>query len=137
MKKLNLSYFYYFKRNYSWIGHFWQDRYKSKPVGKDRYFIQCGKYIELNPVRANIVKKPENYSFSSYNHYAKGVKDKLITEDFFYQDLAKNQLQRQRAYQELVIADVVTDTYTKPVWGAKEQIYNEARKMRYHLKRRL
>jgi len=40
MKKLNLAYYHYYNRQYGWIGHFWQDRYKSKPVGKDNYFIQ-------------------------------------------------------------------------------------------------
>ena len=56
MKKLNLAYFHHYKREYDWVGHFWQDRYKSQPIGKDEYFIQCGKYIELNAVRAGIVK---------------------------------------------------------------------------------
>ena len=45
MKKLNLAYFHHFRQEYGWIGHFWQDRYKSQAVGKDAYFIQCGKYI--------------------------------------------------------------------------------------------
>jgi len=58
MKKLNLSYYHHFKKKYGWTGHFWQNRFKSKPVGKDEYFIQCGKYIELNPIRANITKDP-------------------------------------------------------------------------------
>ncbi|MBI4067217.1 transposase, partial [Candidatus Gottesmanbacteria bacterium] len=61
MKRLNLTYFYYYKRNYEWVGHFWQDRFKSQPVGKDEYFTQCGKYIELNPVRAHLVQNPEEY----------------------------------------------------------------------------
>ena len=66
MKKLNLSYFHYYRKNYGWIGHFWQDRYKSQPVGKDNYFIQCGKYIELNPVRANLVSDPKDYLYVKY-----------------------------------------------------------------------
>ena len=69
MKKLNLSYYHYFKKKYGWVGHFWQNRFKSQPIGKDEYFIQCRKYIELNPVRANIVKDPKEYPYPSYSHY--------------------------------------------------------------------
>ena len=35
MKKLNLAYCHYYKQHYGWIGHFWQGRYKSQPVGKE------------------------------------------------------------------------------------------------------
>jgi putative transposase len=55
MKQVNLSYFYYYKRNYGYCGHFWQDRFKSNIVETDSYLLQCGKYIELNPVKAGIV----------------------------------------------------------------------------------
>lgn len=43
-KRLNLSYFAYFQRNYGFAGHFWQGRYKSQLISNDSYFIQCGKY---------------------------------------------------------------------------------------------
>jgi len=86
MKKLNLSYYHYFKKKYGWIGHFWQNRFKSQPVGKDEYFIQCGKYIELNPIRANIVKDPKDYPYSSYNYYANSKENNLLTDDFFYEE---------------------------------------------------
>lgn len=58
MKRLNLAYFHYYRIKYGWKGHFWQDRFKSKLISQDDYLIQCGKYIELNPVRANIVSDP-------------------------------------------------------------------------------
>lgn len=132
MKKLNLSYFYYYKKLYGWVGHFWQDRFKSQPVGKDEYFIQCGKYIELNPVRANMVEKPEDYYYSSYRYYVLGEKNNLITEDFIYQDLAKNNIDRRKKYSQIVMTDIVLNTYHKKAWGSKEQRYNEARKIRYH-----
>ncbi len=83
MKKLNLSYYHYFRNKHGWVGHFWQGRYKSQLVGKDKYFLQYGKYIELNPVRAGIVKDPQEYPHSSYNYYAKGEDNDIIMEDFF------------------------------------------------------
>ena len=87
MKRLNLKYFYYYKKQYGWVGHFWQDRYKSQAVGKDEYFIQCGKYIELNPVRAKMIENPEDYLFSSSKYYSLGKKDELITQDLFYSEI--------------------------------------------------
>jgi len=133
MKKLNLSYFYHYKKHYGWTGHFWQDRFKSQPVGKDEYFIQCGKYIELNPARAGIVKDPDNYKYCSYSYYADGKEDNLITEDIFYDQLGKTPSERQENYKRMIIDEIIEKTYKKKSWGSKEQRYNEIRKIRYHL----
>lgn len=132
MKKLNLAYFHYYRKNYGWIGHFWQDRFKSQPVGKDNYFIQCGKYIELNPVRAKLVENPQDYLYSSYRYYIEGMKNDLITEDIFYNELGKTDSQRRNIYRELVICDVVLANYKMGVWGSNSQRYNEVKKTRYH-----
>ncbi len=133
MKKINLAYFYHYKKFYSWVGHLWQDRFKSQAVGNDEYFIQCGKYIELNPVRAKIVKDPTNYQYSSYQHYVLGKKNPLITDDLFYQNLGKTAKERRIKYQDMVISDLVQESYLKKSWGSGQQRHNESEKMRYHL----
>jgi len=135
MKRLNLIYFYYFKKKYSWVGHFWQGRFKSQPVGKDAYFIQCGKYIELNPVRAGLVSNPEDYQYSSYNYYARGLTDKLVSQDMFYQDLGKTSWERQGNYRKMIINDIIQSTYQNKVWGSASQRYNEVKKINYRRKR--
>lgn len=132
MKKINLSYFHYYRKKYKWVGHFWQDRFKSQPVGKDEYFIQCGKYIELNPVRKGLVSTPEEYPYSSYGFYVSEEKNPLITEDIFYTDLGKIKKDRQKAYKEMVIRDLVASSYSKQTWGSKKQRDNEARKIQHH-----
>lgn len=134
MKKLNLSYFHHYNKLYGWVGYFWQDRFKSQPVGKDEYFMQCGKYIELNPVRANLVKKPEEYSYSSYNYYTKGDRNELITEDMFYDSLGSDNNTRQKNYRDMVILELVGKSYTKPVWGSDQQRYQEIQKVVRHEK---
>jgi putative transposase len=48
-------------------------------VKDESYLLECARYIERNPVRAKIVKEPSDYLWSSYNHYAQGAKDELIT----------------------------------------------------------
>ena len=52
MKRVNLKYVYHYRRKYTYYGHLWQDRFKAKAIGREEYLIQCGKYIELNPIRA-------------------------------------------------------------------------------------
>src|SRR3989338_4937183 len=130
MKKINLIYFYYYKKKYGWVGHFWQDRFKSQPIGKDNYFIQCGKYIELNPIRAGLVRHPKDYTYSSYTFYSEGKTDPLITGDMFYQELGNTGKERQMIYKEIIIDELVRNTYKKKIWGSKEQRYNEYRKIR-------
>lgn len=136
MKKINLAYYHYYHRKYGWVGHFWQNRFKSQPVGKDDYFIQCGKYIELNPVRAKIVKDPQNYNYSSYGYYALGKKDDLLAKDIFYDELGKNQIERQKNYQKMMIETIVFENKNDNIWGSVKQQYHERKKTTYNLSNR-
>jgi putative transposase len=135
MQKSNLAYFHHYNREYSWVGHFWQDRFKSQAIGKDAYFIQCGKYIELNPVRAKIVKNPEDYKYSSYRYYAEGKPDHLITPDFMYEEMCKDSIERQAEYKKLFIDKIVEESYDKNVWGSDRQRYREQDKMNRKVKK--
>ena len=78
MHGINLSYAQYFKYKYRTTGHFWQDRYKSFVIQRDRYIINCITYIEYNPVRAEIVSRPEEYPWSSYTARILGKNNKLL-----------------------------------------------------------
>ena len=72
MQRLNLTYAQYLHRTYGHVGHVWQDRFTSLLIGDDAHLLQCGAYIELNPVRAKRVATPEAYPWSSYCAYAHG-----------------------------------------------------------------
>jgi putative transposase len=100
MKGINLSYASYYKRKNSHIGHFWQDRYKSIIVSKDEYLLACGTYVELNPVRARMVKDPRDYPWSSYKVYAYGREDGLIDEHPIYALLLGNESKQCKKYRE-------------------------------------
>lgn len=110
MKQLNLSYFRYYKSQYGYTGHFWQDRYKSIIVQDDIYLIQVGKYIELNPVKAGMVEAAKSYPYSSYNYYAHGKHDKLITDDVYYPGLGKTKVERQARYRKAVIGEQIENS---------------------------
>jgi len=63
---LNVSYAAYHNRKHRRSGHLFQGRFKSVLVDADEYLKHLSRYIHLNPVRAKIVQKPEEYRCSSY-----------------------------------------------------------------------
>jgi len=110
MKQVNLSYFVYYKKTYGYTGHLWQGRFKSNIIDTDAYLLQCGKYIELNPVRAGIVTLPEEYSFSSYRHYATESVDSIITSNPAYIGLSNSTEERRKQYIEFVVDSSIINT---------------------------
>jgi putative transposase len=59
-----------------WKGHLWQGRFASY-VMDENYLVACARYIELNPVRAKLVKDPAKWPWSSARAHIDGTKDKL------------------------------------------------------------
>lgn len=98
MKGICQSYANYYKKKYGTIGYLFQNRYKSILIKRDEYLSECARYIERNPVRANITKDPSEYPWSSYNYYAKGKKDDIITPNILYQDFGNTQYERMQNY---------------------------------------
>lgn len=72
MKSLNTTYAMNFNRHTEGIGHVFQDRYRSEAINDERYLLQVVRYIHNNPVKAKMVKRAEDYNWSSYNEYIKG-----------------------------------------------------------------
>jgi len=123
MKQLNLSYYNYYKKLYDYSGHIWQGRYKSNIIETDSYLLHCGKYIELNPVRAKMVNLSEKYAFSSYRHYAFGYSDALISDSPAFLDLAEDPLKRRKQYIEFVVkSDIINsdNLVGQPFIGKKD-----------------
>lgn len=102
MQGINLSYVYHYRKEHSYTGHFWQDRFKSLLIEEDNYLLECGKYIELNPVRAKIVPKPEDYRWSSYRVYAYGEENALVDINPIYETLGKTSHEKQQNYREFI-----------------------------------
>jgi putative transposase len=67
MKNVGSRYAQYINRKYRRTGTLWEGRHKSSLIQSERYLLTCYRYIELNPVRAAMVKRPEEYRWSSYN----------------------------------------------------------------------
>lgn len=107
MHGICLQYAMRYNKVYSRIGHFWQDRFKSFVIDDDDYLLRCGLYVERNPVRAGLVKAPEDYPWSSYNAYAFGQKDSIITLDPLYDSLGNTAEEKMAAYRRMMEVTMV------------------------------
>lgn len=101
MKSLGERYVQYVNRRHERSGTLWEGRYRSSPVDSDRYLLTCYRYIELNPVRANMVARPDDYRWSSNRANAYGIRSSVITPHPLYQALGANATDRQQAYRGL------------------------------------
>ncbi len=69
MHGLNGSYASYFNRRHERAGHLWQGRFKAHLIEREGHWLEVSRYMHLNPSRAGMVKKPEDYAWSSYPGY--------------------------------------------------------------------
>ena len=101
MKFLGQRYVQYVNRIYKHSGSLWEGRFRSSLVQTERYVLGCYRYIELNPVRANMVKHPGDYPWSSYASNADGRKIDWLTPHGEYLALAEEEGNRLSAYRGL------------------------------------
>ena len=101
MQALGRRYVYYINKAYKRTGTLWEGRYKSSLVDSDKYLLTCMRYIELNPVRAQMVNHPGEYRWSSYHGTAQGVIDRVLQPHPVYVGLGSSEEMRQHVYREL------------------------------------
>ena len=101
MQSLGRYYVRYVNQTYGRSGTLWEGRYKSTLVDAENYFLSVSRYIELNPVRADMVKHAAEYPWSSYQANALGKPIELITPHACYRALGKIGSSRQEAYRGL------------------------------------
>jgi len=103
MRYINGSYTTYFNIQRQRIGHLLQGRYKAILLDADEYVRELSGYIHLNPVRAGVVSKPEDYQWSSCQYYiGKGKMPEWLTISFILGYFNKRITVGQRRYSEFV-----------------------------------
>jgi len=100
MKSVGSRYAQYINLKYKRTGTLWEGRHRSSLVQTEKYLLRCYRYIELNPVRANMVKRPEEYKWSSYGVNAWGDNSWLFPHDE-YLKLGKTMDERCFVYRDL------------------------------------
>lgn len=87
-------------------GTLWESRYKSSPVDSDGYLLACTRYIELNPVRARMVARPEDYPWSSCRSRLGDSECWWVDDDPCYQALGTSIQQRRDRYCQFLRAAI-------------------------------
>jgi REP element-mobilizing transposase RayT len=107
MQFLNGSYTSYFNRRYGRVGHLFQGRYKGHLIEEDGHFLEVSRYIHLNPVRAGLVTRPEEYRWSSYAGYRHRRQQlEWVTYGRVLGEFGRRDNDARRAYARFVLAGI-------------------------------
>ncbi len=102
MQQIGRSYVLRFNKRQGRSGTLFEGRFRSALVQSEHYLLACMAYIDLNPVRAQMVAQPQDFAWSSFAHYSGGLSDRLITPHPHFFNLGNTPFSRERAYLELV-----------------------------------
>ena len=81
MRQINGVYTQKFNFLHKTVGHVFQGRYKAILVDEEKYFYELIRYIVLNPVRAKLVKSPDNFLWSSHREMLKESRDNICESE--------------------------------------------------------
>lgn len=101
MQWIGRKYVPYFNQKYNRVGTLWQGRFKTSVIDSENYFLVCSRYIENNPVRAQLAATPQDYRWSSYAHHAGLGQDPVVVDHALYWALGNTPFQREAAYLAL------------------------------------
>jgi putative transposase len=109
MQGVGRRYVRLFNQRHRRTGTLWEGRYRATPVQTERYLLACMAYIDLNPVRAGVVARPEDYPWSSYAHYRGLRADKRVSPHPIYWQLGNTPFEREARYGEWVAQGLELD----------------------------
>ena len=106
MRDLGRRYVPYFNRRRQRTGTLWEGRFRSCLVESAHYLLACYRYIELNPVRAGMVNRPDAYAWSSYAVNTGTRCDGFISPHPEFTALAESEEKRHAAYRGLFAEEI-------------------------------
>jgi len=106
MQAVGRRYVRYFNDRQARTGTLWEGRYRSTLIDTDGYLLACMAYIDLNPVRAGLVRQAADYPWSSHAHYVGLRTDRLVTPHALFWTLGNTPFAREAAYAERVAAGI-------------------------------
>jgi putative transposase len=123
MRQINGVYTQTFNRRHGLTGHLFQGRFKAILVDSDSYLLEVCRYVDLNPVRAQMVKRPDAYTWSSYRALA-GLAEPApwLDRQPLYEQLLPGKSAAKAAAQ---YAEFVSQGHGVQLWEAalQQQIY--------------
>jgi len=118
MRQLNGHYTQMFNLRHHQVGHIFQGRYKAILVEKDRHLLSLCRYVVLNPVRAELVRKPQRWRWSSYKATAGEEKrPSFLTVDWILSQFDRQKGKAVRKYRAFVIEGSKEDSPWKDLKG--------------------
>jgi putative transposase len=100
-QSLGRQYVRHINKTYRRRGTLWEGRYKCNVIQSDRYLLTCMRYIEMNPVRARMIRVPVEYRWSSFSFNALGEDNSIVSPHAEYLALGNSTSDRQAAYRDL------------------------------------
>jgi REP element-mobilizing transposase RayT len=122
MQSLLFGYAHYFNRRYREVGHLFQGRYKAILCDKDAYLLELVRYIHLNPVRARIAKRPEDYTWTGHLSYLGKGRKGLIDEGFILDQFGGSRSMASRKYRQFVW-EGISEGHEEKYYRVKDQLY--------------
>jgi hypothetical protein len=104
------------------VGHLFQGRYKAILCDKDAYLLELVRYIHLNPVRAKMVKEPEDYVWTGHLSYLRKGADSLIDEEFVLDQFSDRTSLGRRRYRRFVW-EGISSGHEEKYYRVKDQRY--------------
>jgi putative transposase len=101
MKSVNVRFVRHVNQKHERVGTLFCGRYRALPIQDETYWLTCLRYVELNPVRARMVRDPDRYRWSSYRHHAFGEEADWLDPHPCYLALGGTPSERQCAYRAL------------------------------------
>ncbi len=121
MFELNNTYSHYYNKRHGHSGHLFEGRYKCKLIQSDIYSLALARYIHLNPVKAGLAAKAEDYPWSSAAQYL-GQKSGLADPGIVLDSLADNRSAALAKY--LAFMAEPPEKHTKKFWGNFDKCRN-------------
>ena len=105
MHRTQLAYARYFKKTRAFVGHIFQERFRGLRIAEESYYLQCGRYIERNPVKAGLAQEAADDPYSSAKFYVRGEKDPSLTPNPYYPPMGPSEQERRQRYRDFLALD--------------------------------
>jgi REP-associated tyrosine transposase len=137
VQSLLVSHTQRYHRHYKTAGHVWQGRFKSPVVQNDEHLLTLLRYIEANPLRAKLVRRADDYPWSSYRAHGVGEPDELLDPLINYDELSPSPAARRRRWAEKVhrvmdqdlLQDVRRSSATGLPYGSRNWVRRLAKRL--------
>ena len=138
VREIKVGFARYYNKRHNRRGYFWGDRFKSVIVDKGETLVNCLAYIDLNPLRAGIVNRPEDYRWNSLGYHVQtNNRDNFLSTDFGLKEFnVKSKKERIRRYRRYVYeAGSVNQPEKSSVKVIEDKVLTKERNREFELSR--